>query len=203
MPNESLSLYRIEDDLAALLETGSGGISPEFEQEYRSDLAQALQKAIDKRDRVAQFIRHLEDVARFAAEEAKRLTERKQLFERAAERMRAYVKWTIESMGQDEQGKWRKLDGRTTTFSLRKLPDILQVNDEGAVPADYKTLVITLPAAAWQQHLEACSDRAEILATIIHTEVKLDRRGLLARLKEGAELPGADIRVGDYGLAMR
>jgi hypothetical protein len=176
MPNESLSLYRIEDDLAALLETGSGGISPEFEQEYRSDLAQALQKAVDKRDRVGQFIRYLEDQARFAAEEAKRLTERKQFFERAAERMRAYVKWTIESMGLDEQGKWRKLEGRSTTFVLRKLPDILQV-DDAAIPADYKTLVITVPAAAWQRHLEACSDRAEIFAAITATEVKLDRRG--------------------------
>jgi hypothetical protein len=203
MPNESLSLYRIEDDLAALLETGAGGISPEFEQEYRSDLAQALQKAVDKRDRVGQFIRYLEDQARFASEEAKRLTERKQLFERAAERMRAYVKWTIESMGLDEQGKWRKLEGRSTTFVLRKLPDILQVDDEAAIPAEFKTLVITVPAVAWQQHLEACSDRPEILAAIIHTDVKLDRRGLLARLKEGAELPGADIRLGDYGLAMR
>jgi hypothetical protein len=203
MPNESLSLYRIEDDLAALMETGAGGISPEFEQEYRSDLAQALQKAVDKRDRVGQFIRYLEDQASFAAAEAHRLTERKQLFERAAERMRAYVKWTIESMGQDEQGKWRKLEGRTTTFSLRKLPDILQVDDERAVPADYKTLVITVPAAAWQRHLEACGDRDAILAAIVHTESKLDRRELLARLKEGAELPGADIRLGDYGLSMR
>jgi hypothetical protein len=203
MPTESLTLYRIEDHLAALLETGDGGIAPELEGQYRADLAQALQKAVDKRDRVGQFIRYLEDQAHFAAEEAKRLTERKQLFERAAERMRAYVKWTIESMGQDEQGKWRKLEGRLVTFSLRKLPDILQVDDELTIPAEFKTLVITVPAAAWQRHLEAAGDRDVILAAITATEVKLDRRRLLARLKEGAELPGADIRLGDYGLAMR
>jgi hypothetical protein len=197
-------VYRIEDDLTALVETGKGGIPPELEQQYRADLAQALQKAVDKRDRVGQFIRYLEDQAVFAGEEAKRLTERKQLFERAAERMRAYVKYTIENViGRDEQGKWRKLEGRTVTFSLRKLPDILQVDDEAAIPAEYKTLVITVPAATWQRHLETCGDRDGILAAIIHTEVKLDRRGLLARLKEGVELPGVDIRLGDYGLAMR
>jgi hypothetical protein len=159
---------------------------------------------VDKRDRVGQFIRYLEDQAQFADEEAKRLTERKQLFERAAERMRAYVKYTIQNlMGQDEQGKWRKLEGRTVTFNLRKLPDILQVDDEAAIPAEFKTLVITVPAVAWQRHLEACCDRAGILAAIIHTEVKLDRRELLALLKEGVEVPGADIRLGDYGLVMK
>jgi hypothetical protein len=200
---QPLSLYYLEDDLQALVETGEGGIATELEEQYRADLAQALQKALDKRDRVGQFIRYLEDQAQFAGEEAKRLTERKQRFERAAERMRAYVKWTIENMGQDDQGKWRKLEGRTVTFSLRKLPDILQVDDEKAIPAEYKTLVITVPAEAWQRHLEASGDQARILAAIISMEVKLDRRGLLVRLKEGVELPGVDIRLGDYGLAMR
>jgi Siphovirus Gp157 len=184
------------------VESGEG-IAPELEQQYRVDLAQALQRAIDKRDRVGQFIRYLEDQAAFAAEEAKRGAERKQMFERGAERLRSYVRWALASLGQDEQGKWRKLEGRTTTFSLRKLPDSLQVDDEAAIPSEFKTLVITIPAAAWERHLEACGDPAGILAAIIHTEVKLDRHGLLARLKQGAEVPGADIRLGDYGLAMK
>ena len=162
-----------------------------------------MQRVIDKRDKVAAFIHHLESQARFAAEEAKRLTERRQLFDRAAERMRAYVKWAIESLGQDEQGKWRKLEGRTVTFSLRKLPDILQVDNEAAVPAEFKTLVITIPAAAWERHLEACGARDGFLAAVTHTEVKLDRRALLAKLKTGTEVNGADIRLGDYGLAIR
>jgi hypothetical protein len=32
MPVEALSLYHLEDDLAALVETGEGGIAPELEQ---------------------------------------------------------------------------------------------------------------------------------------------------------------------------
>jgi hypothetical protein len=203
MPSDFLTLYRIEDDLAALVETGEGGISPELENGYRAELSRALQAAVEKRDRVGQFIRFLEDQARFAADEAKRLAERKALFERAAERLRDYVKWTIQQKGTDEQGKWPKLEGRTVTFSLRKLPDTLQVYDEPLIPPEYKTLVITIPATAWQRHLEMCSDRAGILAAITHTEVKLDRRGLLAALKHGTELRGADIQLGEYGLTMR
>jgi hypothetical protein len=203
MPSESLSLYRLEDDLAALAETGEGGIDPEREEEFRAALARALQAAVDKRDRVGQFLKYLEDQARFAGEEAKRLAERKAIFERAADRMKAYVKWTIQQMGTDERGKFKKLEGKTVTFSLRKLPDILQVDDEAAIPAEFKTLVITVPAAAWEQHLAACAARDALLAAVIHIEVKLDRRGLLALLKEGLELPGTDIRPGDFGLAIR
>jgi hypothetical protein len=203
MPSKSLTLYSLEDDLAALVETAEGGIDPTHEEQYRADLARALQAAVEKRDRVGQFIKYLEAQARFANEEAKRLTERKQLFERAADRTKAYVKWTIQQIGQDEQGRWRKLEGNTTTFSLHKLPDILQVNDEAAIPAEFKTLVITVPAVAWERHLAACAARDALLAAINGIEIKLDRRRLLAALKDGTELPGADIRPGDFGLAMR
>ena len=203
MPSESLTLYRLEDDLIAMAETGEGGIAPELEVQYQRDLAELLQTVVDKRDRVGAFLRHLEDQAAFAAEESRRLTERKQLFERASERLRAYVKWAIQSLGQDDHGRWRKLEGKTVTFTLRKLPDVLEVDDESAIPNEFKTLVITMPAAAWEQYLEGCGDRAGILGAITHTEVKLDRRALLARLKQGEELRGADIRLGDYTLAMK
>jgi hypothetical protein len=196
MPGESLSLYRYEDDLAALVETGEGGVPAELEEQYRDALAQALERTVAKRDRVGEFIRHLEDQARFAGEESKRLAQRKQLFERAADRMRDYVRWTLETIGQ------RKLEGRTVTFSLRKMPDVLQVNDEASVPPAYKTLVIEVPADAWSRHIESCGDRG-ILDAIVRAESKLDRRALLAALKNGAALPGVAIRSGDNGVVVR
>jgi hypothetical protein len=201
MPNEALTLYRLEDDLAAMIETGEAGIEPELEEQYRATLSTALQNAIEKRDRVAQFIRFLENQAQFAGEEAKRLTARKALFERAAARLREYVRWTIQSMGQDEKGKFKKLEGHTVTFSLRKLPDTLEVADPAKVPSEYKSLTIEVPQMAWEKYIRENGDA--ILPAIINTEVKLDRRRLLAALKEGLELPGADIRLGDYGLTMR
>jgi hypothetical protein len=201
---KSLTLYEVEDSLIAFAESAESGIDPAQEQEFRADLARALEAAVAKRDRVGEFIKHLEAQAEFAAAEAKRLLERKQRFERAAERMRDYVGWTIQNvLGQDEQGRWRRLEGRTTTFSLRKLPDVLRVNDEASIPLEFKTLLIEVPAAAWKQHLTACAARDMLLNAVIRVEVKLDRRELLARLKEGAEVPGADIRPGDFGLAMR
>jgi hypothetical protein len=201
---KALTLYEAEDSLIALAETAEGGIDPAQEEEFRADLARALEAAVTKRDRVAEFIKHLEAQARFADEEAKRLMERKQRFENAAARMRNYVRWAIQNvLGQDERGRWRRLEGRSVTFSLRKLPDVVEVDDEAAIPAEFKTLLITLPASAWQRHLEACSDRAGLLAAIAHIEVRPNRRELLAQMKAGADLPGAHLRWGDYGLTMR
>jgi hypothetical protein len=201
MAGNKLSLYALESDLGALLECAET-VTPEQEAQYRAELAEALQKTTEKRDRVAQFLAHCESQAELAKAEIKRLQDRRQFFERAAERMKSYVSWIIREMGPDEKGAWRKLEGKTATLSLRKMPDVLQVDDEASIPPKFKTLVIEVPAAAWERHIEQCGDKS-ILDAVLRTEVKLDRRGLLAALKEGTDVPGADIRLGDYGLSLR
>jgi hypothetical protein len=153
MPGNKLSLYALESDLGALLESAET-VTPEQEQQYRAELAEALQRTVEKRDRVAQFLAHCESQAELAKAEIKRLQDRRQFFERAAERMRSRVAWIIEQMGADEQGRWRRLEGKTATLSLRKLPDVLQVDDESVIPSEYKNLLIELPAAAWERHIE-------------------------------------------------
>lgn len=196
-----LTLYVVENDLASLADTEEGGIPAELEEQFRRELAETLQKAVEKRDKVAAFIRHLEDQAAFAGAESKRLAERKHMFERAADRVRNYVRWVIEQMGQDERGAWRKLQGRSSTLSLRKCPDAVEITDEAAVPAAYKRLLIELPAEVWEQHLERCGDRS-IVDAVGRVEVHLDKRRLLEALRVGP-VPGAGLRPIDYTLQVR
>jgi len=59
------SLYVIEDELAALIETAEL-VSAEQEQEFRAEFQAALIVAVDKRDRVGQFLTHLEQQIGFA-----------------------------------------------------------------------------------------------------------------------------------------
>jgi hypothetical protein len=157
----SLTLYDIETGLAALIETEEGGIPPELEAKFRADLARQLAAAAEKRDRVADFIRHLEAQADFAAREATRLKDRRDHFLRAAERMREYVQAILEQTGQ------KRLEGRTSTFSLRQNPPMVAVLDEAAVPAGYKVVV---------------------------TETRLDKRAIAEALKVGVEVPGCELR---------
>jgi hypothetical protein len=125
-------LYVIEDHLAALIETAEL-VSPEQEQEFRAEFQAALTAAVEKRDRVGQFLAHLEQQIDFAKFEIDRLRQRKATCERALARLESYVIETIENLGTDTKGKYRALEGKTTTFSLRGCPPSVEVTDESGI----------------------------------------------------------------------
>jgi hypothetical protein len=197
-------LYAIEDYLAALIET-TELVPPEQEQELLAQFQSALTTAVEKRDRVGQFLAHLEQQIEFANLEINRLKQRKATFERALERLEAYVIQTIEKLGTDGKGKYRTLEGRTTTFSLRACPPSVEVTDEAAVPADFKTLVLKLPAATWEQLLDGLDiDQRTAIVTQANTaEVKVDKRSIKAAIERGAHVPGADVVLGRHSLRRR
>jgi hypothetical protein len=129
-------LYVIGDHLAALIETAEL-VSPEQEQEFRAAFQAALTAAVEKRDRVGQFFGHLEQQINFAKFEIDRLRQREAVCERALERLETYVIETLENLGTDSKGKYRTLEGKTTTFRLRGCPPSVEVTDESAIPSDY------------------------------------------------------------------
>ena len=67
---------------------------------------------------------------------------------------------TIENLGTDGKGKFRKLEGKTTTFSLRACPPSVEATDESAIPAEYKALTLKLPAVMWEQWMGSGSSSA-------------------------------------------
>src|ERR1039458_8346434 len=102
-------LYVIEDHLAALIETAEL-VSPEQEQEFRAEFHAPLTAAVDKRDRVGQFLAHLEQQIAFARYEIDRLRQRKATCERALARLENYVIEIIENLGTDSKGKYPRLE---------------------------------------------------------------------------------------------
>jgi len=157
-------LYVIEDQLAALIETAEL-VSPEQEREFRAEFQAALTTAVEKRDRTGQFLAHLEHQIDFARFEIDRLRQRKAACERALARLENYVVETIENLGTDAKGRYRTLEGKTTTFGLRACPPSVEATDESAIPAEYKTLTLKLPAVTWEQLLDGLDieERAAVL----------------------------------------
>ena len=194
-------LYLIEDQLAALIETAEL-VSPEQEQEFRAEFQTALTAAIEKRDRVGQFMAHLEQQVDFARFEIDRLKHRKALCERTLERLEQYVIETIEHLGTDSKGKHRRLEGKTTTFSLRVCPPSVDVTDQPAIPAEYKLLTLKLPAVVWEALLNRLDiqERAKVAGQVKSPEVTLDKRAIKAALDAGAEVPGASLATGRHSL---
>ena len=195
------SLYVIEDQLAALVETAEL-VPPEQEQEFRAEFQAALTAAVEKRDRVGQFMAHLQQQIDFARFEIDRLRQRKATCERALTRLEDYVIETIENLGTDSKGKYRTLEGKTTTFSLRACPPSVEVANEAAIPAEYKVLLLKLPAATWEQLLDGLEieQRSAVLGQVRSPEVTVDKRLVKAAIDGGVEVPGAGLAIGRHSL---
>jgi hypothetical protein len=194
-------LYVIEDQLAALIETAEM-VSPEQEQEFRAEFQAALTAAVEKRDRVGQFLAHLEQQIDFARFEIDRLRQRKAVCERALERLETYVIETIEGLGTDSKGKYRMLEGKSTTFSLRGCPPSVEVTNEPAIPSEYKTLTLKVPAVTWEQMLDGLDieQRVMVLGQVKSPEVSVDKRSIKAAIDGGADVPGAGLATGRHSL---
>jgi hypothetical protein len=195
------SLYMIEDHLAALIETAEL-VSAEQEQEFRAEFQAALTAAVDKRDRVGQSLAHLEQQIGFARYEIDRLRQRKATCERALARLENYVIGTIEGLGTDSKRKYPRLEGKTTTFSLRACPPSVEVTDESAIPAEYRMLLLKLPAVTWERLLDGLEieQRSALLEQVSRPEVSVDKRSIKAAIDGGVDVLGAGLAVGRHSL---
>jgi Siphovirus Gp157 len=195
------SLYAIEEYLAILVDTAEL-VPPEQAQEFIEEFQAALSTCVDKRDRVGQFMAHLEHQIAFANFEIDRLKQRKAAYQRAFERIEAFVTHTIEFLGRDAKGRYRKLEGKTVTFSLAGCPPSVEVTDEAAVPAEYKTLTLKLPADVWEQILEWLeADQREVLfGDVTVQDISVDKRSIKAAIQAGTKVPGADLAIGNTSL---
>ena len=88
------------------------GLTPEIE----GALTAYLEGAVEKRDRVAEFIHFCEAMAELAKAEAKRLQARQKHFEATAERVSNMVLHVLDWLGV------KKLEGRTNTLKKAEVP---------------------------------------------------------------------------------
>ncbi len=166
------TLYEIEYELTFLLDTLEG-LLPE-EEDTRLELEEAITRAIraeiQKVDGISRMLAHFESQAQLAAEESKRLQARRKAFERSGERLEGYVRRAMDLAGV------KKLEGQTTTLSLRIAPASVLITNFDAIPAEYKET---------------------------RTEVVINKDAVKKALKSGAEVPGADLSKGNLYLVRR
>lgn len=167
-PETSVTLRSVADDLRAWADTLAGldEGSPEHEEALAA-MSASITKGAAKVDSFAGFLRRLTYEQDHIKYEERRLKERADALYKIEERLREYAVRALTDAGL------RKIQGESSTLSLRKKPDVVVVEDEAAVPASYKT---------------------------VEQIVKVDRRALLRDLKAGNEIHGADIRFGEDGL---
>lgn len=185
-PAPSRTLYDLEENIVDLLDTEEL-VPPDQESEFKQQLARALVDAVDKRDRIAQFLAHCECQAAFAGLEIKRLQERKARFTRAAERLEAYVIWVIQSL------RVKQLEGKHITLSLARCPSSVAIERADKVPCDYQSFTPKLPWARWAEILNALpqDERVRLLSELNVSESQIDKLAVKEALAAGVEVPGA------------
>ena len=197
------SLYHIEDSLLALID--SEELVPEQqEREFQTVLAKQFRKAVAKRDAVGQFIRHCETMAEASKSEEIRLRERRKFYERAAEKMRGYVKRILETLGPDESGHWRRLEGNTFSFFLRDNHPSIRIIDAEAVPDRFKEITMTVPAGVMHEVLSAVPPerRDRFVQSVKNTEVEIPKTPIKKAFESGELVEGADL-VHETALVIR
>lgn len=102
-----------------------------FDDSQKETLATYLQGAIEKRDRLGEFIARMEAEAEAIRNEEKRLADRRKGFEKIAGSMRdsihmQMVEWQV-----------KKVEGKLFTFAVQKNPDSVEAVDEAQTPGEY------------------------------------------------------------------
>jgi hypothetical protein len=191
-----LTLFQIEESIALLAEAAEEeGLTPDIEQA----LTTYLQGALEKRDRVAEFIQYCEWMAELAKAEIKRLQGRQKHFEAITDRVSAMVLRVLDFLGA------KKLEGRTHTLSKRKCPPSVRINDASRVPSEFKRITVTLRVDEWNRLLAAADDnlRQTVETATVKIEKAVDLKAVKEALNLERDVPGADLVVNRFSLDVR
>ncbi len=201
----AVTLYALEENLVALLDTVDMVEDPAQQEAIARDIVAAHLAAVEKRDKVAQFIAHCEIQQAGIDAEIKRLQNLKQTYSKTQERVEGYVTRTILDLGKDEKGKYRKLEGKTAVFSVKSCPASVDIKDDAVVPSSLKTLALTVPAEAWQEFVDSADidERSKFMASIKKCDIAVDKRAVKAALESGDAIPGVALVTDKYSLQRR
>jgi hypothetical protein len=194
-----LTLYELEDDLAALANTFEMVEEAEARQMILDEIGRALRQAKEKRDALVGFLRHCDAQQRFADQEIERIKARRDRIAKFQEELEQYVVRVIDQFAVPDRRGVKRLDGNFSSLRIQKNPDSVVITDEKALPLALKDAVLTMPAYVWEALLERLSkeDRAVFEAQVKKCEFKPDKRALAGELKKGEEIPGADLKFGE------
>jgi hypothetical protein len=198
------TLYELEDNLQALLNSIDLAEEPSSRAAILDEIGQALRKTREKRDSMVAFLRHCEQQQEFADQEIARLQKRKAFIARVQQELELRVIQVVEEFAVPDRKGIQRLEGNCSSVRIQKNPDSVMIVDPNLVPPAFKAAVVTLPAYVWEALLNCLDpeERKEFEPLIAKLEFKPDKKAIGAELKNGTEIPGADLRFGEWRLVL-
>jgi hypothetical protein len=200
----SCTLYDLEDSLQALANSIALAEDQSAREIILGEIGEALRKTRDKRDAVVAFVRHCELQQQFANAEIERIEKRKVFIAGVKDQLEGYVVQLIEQFAAPDRNGIQRLDGNVSTMRIQKNPDSVQIMDLKAIPKAYKHVTLTMPAYVWEALLTSVGleDRKEFESQVEKTEYRPDKKAIAGELKNGAVIPGADLKFGGQRLVI-
>jgi hypothetical protein len=200
----SCTLYELEDNLQALVNSIELAEEPSARQEIMEEIGQALRRTTEKRDAVVAFLRHCEMQQRFADAEIDRIQKRKASIARLQEELESHLVCVVEHYAKPDRRGVQRLEGNFSSLRIQKNPDSVLITDVVAVPLAFKQAILAMPAHVWEALLQrlGLEERKTWEGLVEKLEFKPDKKAIGAELKSGNEIPGADLKFGDWRLVI-
>jgi hypothetical protein len=145
-PKAALTLYELEDNLAALANTFELVEEAETKRLILDEIGHALRQVKEKRDAVVGFLRHCEAQQRFADQEIERIKSRRDRIAEFQEELEQYVIRVIDQFVVPDRRGVKRMEGNFSSLRIQKNPDSVVITDEKALPVAWKDVVLTMPA---------------------------------------------------------
>lgn len=191
MSEKSLSLYQIESDLQAFVD--SEALVPEEQLAlFQAEFAAKTREAVVKRTKCIMAIQHLEGQIAHARAEENRIAAWRGSLESGLARFKDYLVRCIELSGQ------KKVEADNGSLAIQANPESVEITDLELVPDEFKTVTVKMPAAEWRALVQEYDGLGEFDATFTASKTQIKEA-----LKAGREVPGCDLRFGKWSLRVR
>jgi Siphovirus Gp157 len=194
----NLSLYQIETELLDLMRyresvAEDAELTPQDQkaslEAIDQQIAEYVMREIAKVDGIAAYLRECAARAVIIEEEADRLHKLAKAWFARHDRLEAITLRVMQQTGAT------LLEGRTSTFKVRKNPPSVEVAQPDLVPLDYRRITVTMTAGLWSRLISVLvSDRgAPVLADLLacqKTNGEPIKTEIGKELKQGVGVPG-------------
>jgi putative lipoic acid-binding regulatory protein len=198
------TLYELEDSLQALVNSIDMAEEPSIRESILEEIGQALRRTKEKRDAVVAFLRQCESQQKFADSELDRIQKRKAFIGRVQEELESYLIQVVEQYATRDRRGTQRLEGNFSSLRIQRNPDSVLISDLEAVPSAFKQVMLTMPAYVWDALLQCLDieERKVFESRIEKQELKADKKAIGVELKRGTQIPGADLKFGDWRLVI-
>jgi Siphovirus Gp157 len=202
--SKTCTLYELEDNLQALVNSIELAEESSARELILEEIGQALRKTTEKRDAVVAFLRHCEMQQRFADAEVERIRKRKASIARVQEELESHLVGVVERYAKSDRRGVRRLEGNFSSLRIQKNPDSVLITDIEAVPLAFKQALLSMPAHVWEALLQrlGLEERKTWEAHVENIEFRPNKKAIGTELKMGTEIPGADLKFGDWRLVI-